>query len=146
MVSQMVEFKAVIADPRTGKCYQNTIAGHHANSLIGKKIGDEFDGIFVELPGYKLVVTGGTDKAGFPMRRDVEGGRLREILTAESTGYRSRTRHKNRHKKLRHERGLRKRVMVRGNTITPEITQLNMRISSHGSKPIDDLLAQEEAT
>jgi small subunit ribosomal protein S6e len=141
----MVEFKAVIADPRSGKSFQNTIAGHHANSLIGKKIGDEFDGIFVSLPGYKLVVTGGTDKAGFPMRRDVEGGRLREILTAESTGFRSKSRHKNRHKKLRHERGLRKRIMVRGNTITPEISQLNMRISSHGSKPIEDLLAQEEA-
>jgi small subunit ribosomal protein S6e len=138
----MVEFKAVIADPQTGKCYQNTIAGHHANSLIGKKIGDEFDGIFVSLPGYKLVVTGGTDHAGFTMRRDIEGGRLKRILTAESTGYRSKSRHKNIHKKAVHEKGLRKRIVVRGNTITPEITQINMKISSHGSKPIDDLLGE----
>jgi small subunit ribosomal protein S6e len=140
----MVEFRAVIADPKTGKCYQNAISGHHANSLIGKKIGDEFDGIFVSLPGYKLVVTGGTDRAGFAMRRDIQGGRLKHILTAESTGFRSRSRHKNKHNKLVHERGLRKRVVVRGNTITPEITQINMRISSHGSKPIEDLLKEEE--
>ena len=141
----MVEFIAVIADPKTGKCYQSQISGHHANSLIGKKIGDEFDGIFVNLPGYKLVVTGGTDKAGFAMRRNAEGGRLREVLTAESTGFRSRSRHKNKHKPLRHEVGLRKRVNIRGNTISPEISQINMSISSHGSKPIDDLLKEKEA-
>ena len=140
----MVEFKAVIADPQTGMCYQNNIAGHHANSLIGKKIGDEFDGIFVSLPGYKLVVTGGTDHAGFSMRRDIEGSRLKRILTAKSTGYRSKTRHKNIHKALRYEKGVRRRIVVRGNTISPEITQLNMRISSHGSKPIEDLLAEGE--
>lgn len=140
----MVEFMAVVADPRTGKCYQNTISGHHANSLVGKKIGDEFDGIFVNLPGYKLVVTGGTDHAGFAMRKDIEGSRLKRILTAESVGYRSKSRHKNRHKKMIHEKGLRKRIVVRGNTISPEITQINMRISSHGSKAIEDLLAEEE--
>ena len=143
-VISMVEFKAVIADPRTGTCYQNVISGHHANSLVGKKIGDEFDGIFVNLPGYKLVVTGGTDRAGFAMRRDIDGGRLKRILTAESTGYRSKTRHKNKHKKLIHEKGLRKRIVVRGNTISLEITQINMLISSHGSKPIDDLLKAGE--
>ncbi len=141
----MVDFIAVIADPKTGKSYQSQISGHHANSLIGKKIGDEFDGIFVNLPGYKLVVTGGTDKAGFAMRPDAEGGRLREVLTAESTGYKSRSRHKNKHKKLVHEQGTRKRVNVRGNTITPEIAQINMRISSHGSKPIEDLFKEKEA-
>jgi small subunit ribosomal protein S6e len=143
-VTSMVEFKAVIADPQTGRSYQNTIAGHHANSLIGKKIGDEFDGIFVSLPGYKLVVTGGTDHAGFAMRRDIEGSRLKRILATKSTGYRSKTRHKNVHKPLRYERGMRRRIVVRGNTISPEITQINMRISSHGSKPIEDLLAEEE--
>lgn len=143
-VTQMVEFKAVIADPQTGKCYQNTIAGHHANSLIGKKIGDEFDGIFVSLPGYKLVVTGGTDHAGFAMRRDIEGSRLKRILTTKSTGYRAKTRHKNVHKALRYEKGMRRRIVVRGNTISPEITQINMRISSHGSKPVEDLLAEGE--
>jgi len=141
----MVEFIAVIADPKSGKCYQSTISGHHANSLIGKKVGDEFDGIFVNLPGYKLVLTGGTDKAGFAMRPSADGGKLRTVLTAESVGFRSRTRHKNKHKKLRHETGVRRRVNVRGNTVTPEVAQINMRISSHGSKPIEDLLKQKEA-
>ena len=43
----MVEFKAVINDVKTGKSYQATVAGHHANSLIGKKMGMVVDGIFV---------------------------------------------------------------------------------------------------
>ena len=144
MVLVMVEFKTVVSDPKSGETYQWDVKGHHANSLVGKRIGDEVDGIFVSLPGYKLVVTGGTDHAGFSMRRDIEGSRLKRILTAKSTGYRSRTRHKNRHKPLRYEKGMRKRIVVRGNTISPEITQINMRISSHGSKPIDDLLAEGE--
>ena len=54
----MVEFKAVINDVKTGKSYQVAVAGHHANSLIGKKIGDVVDGIFVSLPGYKLTIAG----------------------------------------------------------------------------------------
>ncbi|NIS10982.1 MAG: hypothetical protein GWN18_02980, partial [Thermoplasmata archaeon] len=52
---------------------------------------------------------------------------------------------KNIHKPLRYEKGMRRRVVVRGNTISPEITQINMRISSHGSKPIEDLLAEGES-
>ena len=43
----MVEFKAVINDGKDGKSYQVPVTGHHANSLIGKKIGDVVDGIFV---------------------------------------------------------------------------------------------------
>ena len=60
----MVEFKAVINDVKTGKSYQMDVSGHHANSLIGKKIGDVVDGIFVSLPGYKLTISGGSDKDG----------------------------------------------------------------------------------
>ena len=32
------EMKSFIADPKAGKTYQTTVSGHHANSLIGKKI------------------------------------------------------------------------------------------------------------
>ncbi len=46
----MVQFTAVISDPKSKKSYQTVVSGHHANSLIGTKIGDEFDGIFVGLP------------------------------------------------------------------------------------------------
>ncbi len=133
MVLVMVEFKTVISDPRTGKTYQWDVKGHHANSLIGKRIGDEVDGIFVSLPGYKLVVTGGSDKEGFPMRKEVPGPRRRKVLVTEGVGF---------HPK---DKGVRKRKTMRGNTISPDIVQVNMKITVHGSKLIEDLLKEEES-
>ncbi|HLF06001.1 MAG TPA: S6e family ribosomal protein, partial [Thermoplasmata archaeon] len=84
----MVDFKAVIGDPKTKKSYAQAVIGHHANSLLGKKIGDEIDGIFVGLPGYRLRITGGTDKDGFPMRPDIPGPSRRKVLVSKSRGYR----------------------------------------------------------
>lgn len=129
----MVEFKAVIADPKSGKTYQTAVAGHHANSLIGKKIGDEFDGIFVSLPGYKLQLTGGSDKDGFPMRKDIHGMKRRKVLLSNSTGFKAT------------KPGMRRRKSICGDTISPDIIQVNMKISSYGSKPIEDALKQTDA-
>lgn len=128
----MVEFKAVIADPKSGKTYQTVVTGHHANSLIGKKIGDEFDGIFVSLPGYKLILTGGSDKDGFPMRKDLHSMKRQKILLSDSIGFKSK------------KPGMRKRKSVCGNTVSPDIIQVNMKITSFGSKAIVDALKQNE--
>ena len=128
----MVEFKAIIADPKSGKTYQTAVAGHHANSLIGKKIGDEFDGIFVSLPGYKLVLTGGSDKDGFPMRGDVHGMKRRKTLLSKGIGFKP------------DRDGIRKRKRVCGDTISQEIIQVNMKITSYGSKSIEDVIKSTE--
>ncbi len=122
----MVEFKVVISDGP--KSWQIIVDGHHANSLIGKKIGDEIDGIFVSLPGYKLQITGGTDKDGFVMRKDVPGMGRKRILTARSTGFKPK------------DKGVRKRITVCGNTISPNIAQINMKVIKKGTKPIEELL------
>jgi small subunit ribosomal protein S6e len=128
----MAEFKAVISDPKSGKTYQAVVSGQHANSLVGKKIGDEFDGIFVSLPGYKLVVTGGSDKDGFPMRKELQGTRRRKLLISKSQGFRPK------------DKGVRRRKSVRGNTISTDTIQINMKITTYGSKPIEDALKQTE--
>ncbi len=128
----MVEFKAVISDPKSGKTYQAMVSGHHANSLVGKKVGDEFDGIFVSLPGYKLIVTGGSDKDGFPMRKELQGTRRRKLLISKSKGFRPK------------DKGVRRRKSVRGNTISTDIIQINMKITAYGSKPIEDALKTPE--
>ncbi len=124
----MVEFKAVISNPKDGKTYQSTVTGHHANSLIGKCIGDEFDGIFVSLPGYKLVLTGGSDKDGVPMRRDLPGQQRKKILISKSIGF----------KPKRH--GERRRKTMRGNTVAPDLSQINMKITHFGPKKLSDLI------
>jgi len=128
----MVEFRVVVNDTKNGKSYQVQVSGHHANSLIGKKIGDEVDGIFISLPGYKLNITGGTDKDGFAMKKDLPGTTRRRLLLTEGKGF----------KPL--EKGMRKKKSVRGNTINQDIVQINMKVAKAGSKPIDSLIKIDE--
>ena len=128
----MVEFKVVINDIKNGKSHQVQVSGLHANSLIGKKIGDEVDGIFVQLPGYKLILTGGTDKTGFPMRKDFPGMGRRRLLLSKSKGFKSK------------EEGLRRKKSIRGNTINQDIVQINMKVAKYSSKSIDKLIIKEK--
>jgi len=128
----MVEFKVVVNDTKNGKSHQVDVGGHHANSLIGKKIGDEVDGIFISLPGYKLEITGGTDKDGFSMRKDLPGMVRRRLLLSKSKGFNAK------------EKGKRTKKSVRGNTINQDIVQINMKVKKHSSKSIDDLLKTQE--
>ncbi len=129
----MVEFKVVINDVKNGKSYQVPVAGHHANSLVGKKIGDEVDGIFISLPGYKLQITGGTDKDGFAMRHDLPGISRRRLLLSEGLGFKPK------------ENGMRKKKSVKGNTVNLDIVQINMKVVKYSSKPIDKLITVEKS-
>ena len=128
----MVEFKVVVNDTKNGKSYNVPVSGHHANSLIGKKIGDEVDGIFVSLPGYKLTISGGTDKDGFAMRNDLPGMSRRRLLVSKGKGFNAK------------ENGMRKKKSIRGNTINQDIVQINMKVVKFSSKPIDKLIKTEE--
>lgn len=128
----MAEFRAIVSDPKDGKSYQAAVSGHHANSLIGKKIGDVVDGIFVGLPGFKLQITGGSDKDGFPMRKDLPGPRRKQLLVSKSIGFNAL------------ERGLRRKKTMRGNTIAPDTLQINLKVTQHGMKPISELIKKEE--
>jgi small subunit ribosomal protein S6e len=128
----MVEFKVVVNDTKKGKSHNVIVSGHHANSLIGKKINDEVDGIFVSLPGYKLQITGGTDKNGFPMRKDLPGTIRKRLLLSKSLGFNA------------EEAGLRKKKSVRGNTVNQDVVQINMKVIKHSSKPIEDILSSEK--
>lgn len=128
----MVEFKAVIADPKSGKTYKRDIAGQYANALVGRKIGEEIDGLFVGLPGYKLQIAGGSDKDGFPMRHDLPGPRRRRVLLSGGVGFHA------------VRAGLRKKKTVRGNTVSPDILQLNLKITQRGPKSIEDALTEQK--
>ncbi len=130
----MVEFKAVINDVQAGKSFNVEVAGHHANSLLGRNIGEEIDGIFVGLPGFKLMITGGSDKDGVPMRKDLPGQRRRKILLSESLGF---------HPKYGGER---RRKTLCGNQVSPDIIQVNMKVTQYGSKGLEETLNASEGT
>ncbi|MCS5536619.1 MAG: hypothetical protein NZ770_00800, partial [Candidatus Poseidoniaceae archaeon] len=76
------EFVVVINDTDAkngGRSYALKIEGSNYNQFLGKKVGDIVDGIFVgegesTLSGYKLQISGGSDKTGTPMRSDLAGG------------------------------------------------------------------------
>lgn len=129
----MVDFKAIINDVKTGKSYNVAVSGHHANSLIGKNIGEIVDGIFVGLPGYKLKITGGSDNTGVPMRGDMPGNKRRNLLMSDGLSF--------------HEKypGERKRVAVRGSAISASIVQINMAVAEYGPKSIEECLAAPAA-
>jgi small subunit ribosomal protein S6e len=129
----MVEFKAVIADVKNGRSYQTVVSGQHANRLMGMKIGDEFDGLFVSLPGYKMKITGGSDKDGYPMRNDLPGQQRKKVVLSGGVGF---------HPK---NDGQRRRKYVRGNTISADIVQINLTVTSYGPRGIEDQLKQEES-
>ena len=126
----MANFKLVINDPSNGRSYNFEVTGHHAQTFIGKKIGDQIDGINANLPGYKLQIMGGSDKAGFPMRADFEGQARRRLLLTEGIGHHPKD-----------YPGKRERVSVRGNRVSTEIMQINLKVAKAGSKPVGDHFA-----
>ncbi|AGK62214.1 SSU ribosomal protein S6E [Archaeoglobus sulfaticallidus PM70-1] len=126
-----MEFKVVISDPSTGMAYQKVVSGANANRLIGKKIGDVINGTLVELPpDYELKITGGSDKDGFPMRKDLPGNVRRRLLLAGGVGYNP------------NERGLRRKKMVRGNVISRDIVQINLKVEKAGKIPLAEFFKE----
>ena len=67
----------VVSDPKTRKAYSKKI--DNPVIFIGKKIGEEVELGLAGLEGYTALITGGSDKQGFPMRRDLTGGNRKEI-------------------------------------------------------------------
>jgi small subunit ribosomal protein S6e len=129
----MPTFQVVVGDPDSGDSHAFDVDGQSANRFIGREIGEEVDGSAVGLDGYTLTITGGSDDAGRPMREDVAGESLTEIMVAEaSTGY-----HPDRD-------GERRRVTVRGREITEAVVQINATVSEAGADPIPVALGEEE--
>jgi len=112
----MAKFKIIVSDPEEGTSKTVELEEARAVPLIGKKIGDTIDGTILGLPGCKVQITGGSDKDGFPMRPNVHGGVRRSVVLSGGVGFNP------------ENRGERKRKKVRGNVITDEIVQINMKI------------------
>ena len=122
----------VVSDPKTGKSYQRELAKEMENNLTGKRVGEQIDGNLIGLAGYMVELTGGSDKSGFPMRKDVTGQRKAHLLLSGGTGFKPRN------------SGERKRKLIRGNTYSSELMQVNAKVISGQGQPLDQLFPKKE--
>lgn len=117
----MAIFKVIVSDEH-GKSISRELKDKEAQPLLGSRIGDLVDSSILGISNGKFQVTGGSDKSGTPMRKDVHGGVKKYILLSKGTGMRS------------DREGIRKRKLIRGNIVTEEIYQLNCLLVE-GSMP-----------
>lgn len=109
----MAQFKVVVSDSGTGKSEVIEAKDATAQLFVGRKIGEVVD-LSAVGQAYKVKITGGSDKAGFPMRADVLGSGKRYVLMTEGVGFRNAA------------EGEKRRKLVRGGTISEDIYQVNV--------------------
>lgn len=124
----MTNFKLTISDIK-GKSVSKELKDSDANPLLGLQLGNETDASIVGLSG-KLKLTGGSDKSGVPMRNDVHGSARKKVLLSKGVGLQDA------------ETGQRKRKLMRGNTVSEEIYQVNCKFD--GELPVE--ASTEEST
>jgi len=128
----MVKLKLVLGDP-SGKTKQVEIEEANSKSFMGLKIGDTVKGELVDMAGFEFLITGGSDNAGFPMRRDVVSANRKKLLLVSGIGVRT------------NEPGRRIRKTVAGGIIGANTAQVNLKITKSGKKPLFDEAAAAPA-
>lgn len=119
-----------VVSTKSGKAYS---ASSDKILFSGHKVGDTVKLEDLGLTGFEAKITGGSDKEGFPMHPSITGVARRKIFSAGDVGFRAKT------------KGIKKRVTVRGNTISDQTTQVNLSVTKVGSVDIDALLGKKEA-
>ncbi|MHB8547305.1 MAG: S6e family ribosomal protein [Nitrosotalea sp.] len=125
----MATFKLNISDKK-GRTITKEVKEKEAGPFLGVIVGTELDAALIGEAG-KLKITGGSDKSGVPLRADIHGGARKYILLSKGVGLRDA------------ENGQRTRKLVRGNTVTEEVYQLNC--SFDGELKIEEKPAEESA-
>ncbi|CAE6488648.1 30S ribosomal protein S6e [Candidatus Nitrosotenuis uzonensis] len=124
----LANFKLTVSDKK-GKSQSKELKDKEANVLVGLHIGNEIDAAIVGLAG-KLKITGGSDKSGIPMRDDIYGSARKPVLLSKGVGLKN------------VEKGERRRRLIRGNTISEEIYQINCAYD--GELKIEEAPKEEE--
>ncbi len=146
-------FKAVVNDTNPdsdGKSYALDITGANYNHFLGKKIGDSVDGMFVGdgeivLNGYRLEITGGSDVTGRPMRPDLDGSGVKSVLITAGIGYKGKKFVNKNSKEYRYKYdGLRRRRNLRGNIISQDTRQINLKVVESGKGSLAAIIGGEE--
>ncbi|MBI2657710.1 30S ribosomal protein S6e [Candidatus Woesearchaeota archaeon] len=127
----MANFKLCISDPSTGKTFQKEVKDSAASPLVGLNIGENVKGDSIELSGYELQVTGGSDYCGFPMRKGILGLR-KKIAIYGGVGFRGGS------------KGIKRRKTVCGHKIHDKISQVNLKVVKQGPKKLAEIFGKSE--
>ncbi len=127
----MVSFKLCISDPSTGKTFQKEVKDNMARPFLGLNIGEGMKGDAIELSGYELQITGGSDYCGFPMRKGILGQR-KKIVILGGIGFKG------------DAKGIKKRKTVCGHKIHERISQINLKVTKAGSKKLAEIFGAAE--
>jgi small subunit ribosomal protein S6e len=109
------------------KSYQTELPKEKEPLLYGTRVGSSIDGSLIGAAGYTFAVRGGSDKEGFPMRADLSGAGRRRIMLKDRPGIR------------KAKDGLIVRRLIRGNTVSDSIAQLNVIVTAAGPTPLEQL-------
>jgi len=124
----------IVVGTKTGKSYNIEVKEDLAAVFIGKRIGDTVNLTPLGLKGYEVKITGGSDKCGFPMRKDVhKAGRTKALMSTRTQGYKP------------EEDGVRVRKTVVGDIINSSVSQINTVVVKDGKDSIEKLLGLDKA-
>jgi len=132
----MVDFKVVIG-AKDGKSYQKEIKSPESDNLLKRRIGETISGNLIGFDGYEFLITGGSDKCGFPMRKGIQLPRKVIAMKGKSVGFSGKNRNKQKQK------GLIKKKTVCGELVTKIIHQVNLKVLKEGSASLGDAPAEE---
>jgi small subunit ribosomal protein S6e len=115
----------VVSDPTSTKAV--TKKTDNNAPFINKKIGDEVSLDAIGMDGYVARIAGGSDKQGFPMKKDLTGTSRRKVFVIVDK-----------------KKGTKRRISRRGNTVSDEIQQLNVVVVKAGSKKFEEFVTVKE--
>ena len=103
--------------------------------LIGMKLGDKFQGQLIggQFIGYEFEITGASDSAGFPCRKDVDGTMHKRVSLKYGVGMRE-SKPKN----------VKFKKTVHGSTISEDIAQINLKVVKEGAKKMAEIFPKPE--
>lgn len=117
--------KLNLGDPKNAKSYSVEVDEKNSLYFIGKKIKDEVDLSFIS-SGLKGVITGGSDKDGFPMHRALDTENRKKVLLSGGVGFKPK------------RKGERRRKRVAGRIVSNHIQQINIKLTSGDTKVLEE--------
>ncbi len=128
---------------KEGKTYK---IEKEATFLIGKSINDKISGkdISSDLEGYEFEIKGASDKSGFPSIKGIQGNSLKRVLLKYGKGMHKRPRREGKKKVSNFTpKGLKLRKTLRGEVISEEISQINLKVIKEGPKKLSEIFPEQ---